>query len=130
MCDRERDRVVGHGAAATPRLDALYEGLKRNEAAGKQSNSSIQYTPFFIRTMLDLYVSEQTRESILSPSADHNPVLREQLDLLERAGIVTHVVKRDRDFPYSVRVVDEDALRTYVNALCNVSLPMKVWVMR
>lgn len=128
---------IGDSVRGTERLDRTYEALKRREAneCGMQANTSIQYTPAFITFVLGLYVNPAQREyhlrkddaHVLLSEAAHR---REMIDLLERAGIVRNEVRTDRDFPYVVLAVDEEALRVYVNALCRVSLPTKVWVMR
>lgn len=95
--------------------------------------NAIAYTPQFVTFMLNLHMFPEQREyqlrkddaHVVLSEAQHR---REMIDLLERAGIVRAEVRNDRDFPYSVLVVDEEALRVYVSAVCNIGLPIKHWV--
>lgn len=116
------------------RADRGHAGLVMGiSGKGELRFNSIQYTPAFVVFMLNLQMFPEQREyqlrkddaHVVLSEAQHR---REMIDLLERAGIVTSQVRTDRDFPYTVLVVDEEALRIYVNAVCNVGLPIKHWI--
>jgi hypothetical protein len=110
------------------RLDkpaGTYEGMRtKSEFAGFNQASARQYTPLCVMMMLEMYVSPEKRSFYLYSTLP--PAQAEILELLKRAQIVVP----DRASDAQLWSVDEDALRTYVDAVCRVSLPTKVWVMR
>jgi hypothetical protein len=96
--------------------------------AGRNQVSSPQYTPLLVMMMVELYCFPDRRSHYLYASLPQAQT--EIMGLLRRAQIVVPRVVPSLPGAVPTWDVDEDALRAYVNAVCRVSLPEKLWVMR
>lgn len=83
------------------------------------------YTPHFIGFTISLYCFPETRERI--KFGNISPAESEALDLLKRAGILTPIPNPNGWNSPTNYQIDEDALRVYIDAICNVPLPTKIW---
>lgn len=112
------------GAAPTPRLDEVYAGINRKQT------KSLQYTPLVVQVMFELYCFPDKRAELCNRAYTLPKPQQEVMELLRRAGIVSILSISSNNGVIVQYQVDEDALRAYVNAVCNVPLPTKTWEVR
>ena len=149
MCDRCKDEVAGTNSQRgknTEEVRAYYGNDMKAQSATdsylksdsvwrlKETNDvdmqirSPQYTPLLVMMMIELHAFPDRRQYYLYGSLP--AAQTEIIELLKRAQII--VPRASPMLPGAVQMwdVEEDALRSYVDAICRISLPEKTWVTR
>lgn len=123
MCDREKKEAMygcGQQQEGLTKVGVLGEGMLR-----LYNKSAIQYTPLLVIMMLEMYSIPDRRSYYLYGTLP--PAQNEVMELLRRAKIVVPAPTPPVFGAAPMWEVDEEALRAYANAVCNVSLPERFW---
>lgn len=126
MCDKKQTQsglaneqgLAGYGGDAL-RVAGHDVGLRF------YNKSTPQYTPLLVIMMLEMYSIPDRRSYYLYGTLP--PAQTEVMDLLRRAKVVVPAPTPPVFGAAPMWEVDEEALRVYANAVCNVSLPERFW---
>lgn len=110
----------------TQPAEGMYQaghGLYLGEELRIRSN---QYSPLLVIMMLEMYAHPERRSYYLYGTLP--PAQLEVMELLRRAKIVVPALTPPVLGAAQMWEVDEEALRVYSSAVCNIGLPRKHWV--
>lgn len=121
--ESERDRLARNNQTACVELGSTKMAGAYADACAGTMRKVPQYTPHLVATMIELYTKA---DKLFQLGRNPSKADEEVLDLLIRAKIVR---KWESASGFMVEV-DTEALRIYVDRICNVPLPEQHWVIR
>lgn len=131
MCDKKQTEELyrpNDGAnflRAERGVAGLSVGVSGKGELKFEGYNSIQYTPLLVTMMLEMYAHPDRRSYYLYGTLP--PAQLEVMELLRRAKIVVPALTPPVLGAAQMWEVNEDALRVYANAVCNISLPEQTW---